>query len=83
MVLAERSDYDANPTEATAKRGERLALFTDVAFGMGAMALVTGAVLYFTGDSAQAPSSAEPAASVQLAPSAFAHGAGVAAHGRF
>ena len=51
MVLAERSDYDASPSEQTADRGERLALFADVAFGVGAMALITGAVLYLTDDS--------------------------------
>jgi tetratricopeptide (TPR) repeat protein len=55
MVLAERSDYDASPTEASADRGERLALFADVAFGVGAMALITGAVLYLTDDSSDEP----------------------------
>ena len=52
-VLAERSDYDANPTDESADRGERLALFADVAFGVGAMALITGAVLYLTDDSGE------------------------------
>jgi hypothetical protein len=83
IVLAERSDFDAKPTEASAKRGERLALFTDVAFGVGAMALVTGAVLYFTADEAAAQPQAEHAASFSLSPSANAHGAGLSAHGRF
>jgi tetratricopeptide (TPR) repeat protein len=83
LVLAERSDYDAKPTEATAKRGERLALFTDVAFGMGAMALVTGAVLYFTADEAQASEPHEHAASFMLSPATSAHGAGLTARGRF
>ena len=53
MVLAERSDYDASPTEDSADRGERLALFADVSFGVGAMALITGAVLYLTDDSGE------------------------------
>jgi hypothetical protein len=53
MVLAERSDFDASPSEASADRGERLALFADVAFGVGAMALITGAVLYLTDDSSE------------------------------
>jgi tetratricopeptide (TPR) repeat protein len=84
MVLAERSDFDANPTDATAKRGERLALFTDVAFGVGAMALVTSAVLYFTADEAAQPASKpEPAARLQLTPAVLAHGAGMAASGHF
>jgi hypothetical protein len=63
MVLAERSDYDAMPTEEIADRGERLALFADVAFGVGAMALITGAVLYLTDDASEpaAPAKAEAA----------------------
>lgn len=83
IVLAERSDYDAKPSEASAKRGERLALFTDVAFGMGAMALVTGAVLYFTADDPEASATPERAVSLSLSPSASAHGAGFSARGRF
>jgi hypothetical protein len=59
MVLAERSDYDASPTEASADRGERLALFADVAFGVGAMALITGAVLYLTDDDSSEPAQQE------------------------
>ncbi|MFI5307655.1 MAG: PEGA domain-containing protein [Polyangiales bacterium] len=93
MVLAERSHFDANPTDQTAKRGERLALFTDVSFGVGAMALVTAAVLYFTadqpshpvsqpGDAAQAPH-AEASPRLTLLPVASAREAGIAAMGRF
>lgn len=48
MALSENSDFDTQPSEDSADRGERLALFADVAFGVGAMALVTGAVLYLT-----------------------------------
>jgi hypothetical protein len=62
MVLAERSDYDAKPTEASADRGERLALFADVAFGVGAMALITGAVLYLTDDSSEPTPTETPTA---------------------
>jgi hypothetical protein len=73
MVLAERSDYDAMPTEKTADRGERLALFADVSFGVGAMALITGAVLYLTDDSASEPApAATPAASAKLREPSFA-----------
>jgi tetratricopeptide (TPR) repeat protein len=93
MVLAERSRFDANPTDASAKRGERLALFTDVSFGVGAMALVTAAVLYFTADrptqSASKAGDATPAAQSRLEPRftllpmASGREAGVAAMGRF
>ena len=84
MVLAERSDYDANPTKASADRGERLALFTDVAFGVGAMSLVTAAVLYLTADVVSAESAPDTAsAPFQVAPSASLRGAGLSARGRF
>lgn len=70
MALAERSDYDANPTADSADRGERLALFADVAFGVGAMGALTAIVLYVTSDDApEAPAADgekadEPAASI-------------------
>jgi tetratricopeptide (TPR) repeat protein len=86
MVLAERSDYDAHPTKARADRGERLALFTDVAFGVGAMALVTTAVLYLTAGEPGAPTDPQQNADharIQLMPVATAHGAGLTAGGRF
>ncbi len=90
MVLAERSDFDANPTDATAKRGERLALFTDVSFGVGAMALVTSAVLYFTADQAAASEKPGQASSARarsprlaLVPAVSSHAAGLSALGRF
>ena len=50
LALKEHSDYESRPTEAGADRGERLALFADVGFGVGAMAAVTAAVLYLTHD---------------------------------
>ena len=63
MALAENSDFDAHPTEASADRGEKLALFADVAFGVGAMAIITGLVLYLTAEDTAGPQArAEPAA---------------------
>jgi tetratricopeptide (TPR) repeat protein len=85
LVLAERSDFDAKPSAAVADRGERLALFADVAFGVGAMALITGAVLYVTSDDAgsePAPQHAQ-AERLKLAPAVFAGGGGVFAHMHF
>lgn len=78
MALAENSDYDADPTAAGADRGERLALFADVAFGIGAMALVTGAVLYLTDD---APLSEEADDSAARSP--FQVAGGVSPDGAF
>jgi tetratricopeptide (TPR) repeat protein len=84
MVLAERSDFDAQPTADSADRGERLALFTDVAFGVGAMALLTGAVIYLTaGDSGEETASEQSATRLQLTPLASPDGAGVMARTRF
>lgn len=48
LALSEQSDYDMMPTEGSADRGERLALFADVAFGAAAIAGVTAIVLYLT-----------------------------------
>jgi tetratricopeptide (TPR) repeat protein len=81
VVLAERSDFDAKPTEASADRGERLALFADVAFGVGAMALITGAVLYLTSGDATEP--APSTARLRLGAQPVRDGAAVVAHGQF
>jgi tetratricopeptide (TPR) repeat protein len=61
LALKEHSDYEANPTEASADQGERLALFADVAFGIGAMSLITAAVLYFTYDDTDVVADADSA----------------------
>jgi hypothetical protein len=85
LVLTERSDFDAKPSAAVADRGERLALFADVAFGVGAMALITGAVLFLTSDDADASPAAERAQRerLQIVPAALAHGGGVSARMKF
>jgi tetratricopeptide (TPR) repeat protein len=80
MVLAEQSDFDTDPTADSADRGERLALFTDVAFGIGAMALITGAVIYLTAPDA---ASEQQAARLRLTPALSPDGAGVVARTRF
>jgi tetratricopeptide (TPR) repeat protein len=86
MVMSERSDFDANPTAKSADRGERLALFADVAFGVGAMALITGAVLYLTKD--EAPASTDAAAATEasawrVTPLATRDGGGLSAQVRY
>lgn len=79
LALKAKSDFDSNPTEAQADSGERLALFADVGFGIGIMALATTAVLLFTNDApatkpADAPSDqasarrAAPKASLEITP---------------
>jgi len=57
MTLSAKNDFDQAPTADTADKGERLALFTDVAFGVGAVCLITGLVLAVTADDADASGS--------------------------
>jgi tetratricopeptide (TPR) repeat protein len=82
FALKERSDYNTNPSEAGADRGERLALFSDVGFGIGAMSLITTAVLLFTHDP---PRSAEEreSARFELTPSFTPQSASASAKVRF
>lgn len=62
LALGERSDFDAHPTASGADRGERLALFADVSFGVATMAVVTGAVMLLTSDSEDDADADKPAA---------------------
>ena len=48
LALDEQSDYDDSPSEKVADRGERYALFADVAFGLAAASMITAVVLYVT-----------------------------------
>lgn len=85
LTLSERSDFDAHPNEASADRGERLALFADVAFGVGAMALITGAVLYLTADDDATESAGAHRVqhTLRVSPAVTAEGAAVTARGHF
>lgn len=53
-ALSKDRDYEKRPTKDLADKGERLALFADVSFGIAAVAGITAVVIYLT--------SAEPAA---------------------
>ncbi len=48
MALQDEQTYRDNPTVATADRGERFALFADVAFGLAALSAVTSFTLFMT-----------------------------------
>ncbi|MFT3928067.1 MAG: PEGA domain-containing protein [Myxococcales bacterium] len=50
LALKEKGDFDSHPTEGKADKGERLALFADVGFGIAAAAGITAVVLYVTRD---------------------------------
>jgi tetratricopeptide (TPR) repeat protein len=92
LALGEQSDFDDMPTEATADRGERYALFADVGFGVAAVGFLTALVLNFAtgGDDDSGASEGEDAGStsasvrrhrlrVGVAPVAAPGGAGVSA----
>lgn len=48
--LKMKNEFDGQPTEARADKGERLALFADVGFGIAAAAGITAIVLFVTRD---------------------------------
>lgn len=54
-ALSKEKDYDENPSKGTRDKGERLALFADVNFGIAAVAGITAVVIYLT-SSAPEPS---------------------------
>ncbi len=87
MALSEESDFNENPTTDSADHGEQLALFADVAFGVGAVAVVTGLVLLLTEGDPETDEPGEQAAAsrprVLAAPVLLRHGGGMAARVRF
>ncbi len=77
VALKKKGDFDDNPTEAKADKGERLALFADVGFGIAAAGAVTAIVLYLTAKD-------EPAEQAfRVAPSVARNGAGLVGNLRF
>jgi len=81
LALSEQSDFDNAPSVDSADRGERYALFADVAFGVAAAAGITALVLYLTsGDDDDAD--ADDAA-LDVTPTLGLHGGGVEARVQF
>jgi hypothetical protein len=84
MALDEHNRFDRQPSVHSADRGERLALFADVAFAVSAVSFITTAVLC-VGDRAEerelAPGNATSAMRVSAA--MWPSGAGIAASGAF
>jgi hypothetical protein len=90
LVLGVKSDFDKKPTKAKADKGERLALLADVAFGVGAAAVITGVVLFLTtgGDAVEKEGSpsvegAEQGARLRVTPLLSASYAGIATQLQF
>ena len=50
LALSKQSEFNERPSESLADRGERLALFSDLSFGVALAAAVTSLVLYFARD---------------------------------
>lgn len=48
MALRENENYRSSPSEQTADKGERLALFADLSFGLAALSAITSFTLFMT-----------------------------------
>lgn len=78
LALSEESNFDDEPSEASADRGERFAIFADVAFGIAAISAITAVVLLLTKDDDDEEEDAE-AVSATLSPMVGPSGGGIAA----
>jgi hypothetical protein len=48
LALRQEQDYRDNPTKETADKGEQLALFADISFGLAALSAITSFTLFMT-----------------------------------
>lgn len=86
LTLSKQSDFNDNPTEGNADRGENYALAADVAFGVAIASGITALVLYLTledAKKAERKRQANSQASLAIIPVATATRAGVVAQLRF
>lgn len=91
MALNDKSNFNANPTTATADSGENHALIADMAFGVAVTLGVTSAVLFLSKDDAPATppatasASAKKRAAITITPAPYVtpHGGGAGALIRF
>lgn len=79
-ALRKQSDYEDAPSRSLKNKGERIALFADVSFGVAAVAGVTALVLYLTSDR---PAKATSDQAWLVAPRLSERELGVAGHLRF
>ncbi|MFK8000923.1 MAG: PEGA domain-containing protein [Polyangiales bacterium] len=79
LALSEESNFDDEPSEATADRGERFAIFADVAFGIAAVSAITAVVLLLTKDDPDDEEEDAEAVSASLSPMVGPSGGGIAA----
>lgn len=86
LTLSKQSDFNDNPTEGNADRGENYALAADVAFGVAIASGITALVLYLTledAKKAERKRQANSQASLAIIPVATATRAGVVAQLRY
>jgi len=82
-ALKKQSEYDDVPTKALKDKGERLALFADVNFGIAAVAGVTALVLYLTSGEPVETEAAPTASSFVVAPALTQREIGLSGQMRF
>jgi len=80
LALSDQSEFDDNPTREVKDRGERMALFADIGFGLALAAGVTTIILALSGgdDEAEAPAAE---ARLRLGPMLSGDGGGLALSG--
>jgi tetratricopeptide (TPR) repeat protein len=81
MALSDQSEFDDHPSQEIKDRGERMALFADVAFGLALAAGVTTIVLALSGGEEEREDPA--AARLRLGPLALSGGAGLSLSGAY
>lgn len=69
VALKDADDYKKNPTRALSKKGDKLALFADVNFGIAIVAGVTALVLYLTSGQSDQPAEQAFIIAPELSPS--------------
>ncbi len=80
LALSDQSEYEESPSIETKDRGERMALFADIGFGVAVAAGVTTIILATTGGSEE---SEDSAGAMRIVPVAGAQGAGAVLQGAF
>jgi hypothetical protein len=90
LALSEQSNFDAEPTNEIADRGEAFALVADISFGVAAALAITSVVLYIverssggSGSDSADDSARNAGPQLSFAPWATVQGGGAAAQLRF
>ena len=80
LALKKEKEFNDHPTNKTADQGERMALFSDIGFGIAGAAAVSAIVVYFTSGKRKNDESAQ---NWSLSPTLSPRSGGVAASARF